>query len=199
MVRFSFRSLSWLGLWLALTGFGISQSTTKKSPPSIAEAKAFIDEAEARLMALSVDASRANWVQSTHITEDTEILSAQANERAIAAGVAFAKRATRFDGLNLPGDMGSGFSSGVSAGARPTLNPWALSLSKSDSGYNVSGSSETEKSVSPKLPQRALSLASSRSIGLSASTRDAQVRPSLLVFILNELEIFKSDNLKFSI
>ena len=105
MVRFSFRSLSWLGLCLALTGFGISQSTAKKNPPSIAEAKAFIDEAEARLMALSVDASRANWVQSTHITEDTEILSAQANERAIAAGVDFAKRATRFDGLNLPADM----------------------------------------------------------------------------------------------
>jgi len=105
MVRFSFRSLSWLGLCLALTGFGISQSTAKKNPPSIAEAKAFIDEAEARLMALSVDASRANWVQSTHITEDTEILSAQANERAIAAGVDFAKRATRFDGLDLPADM----------------------------------------------------------------------------------------------
>src|SRR5688572_9246710 len=105
MVCLSVRSLSWLGLCLVLTGSGISQSTARKSPPSIAEAKAFIDEAETRLMALSVDASRANWVQSTHITEDTEILSAQANERAIAAGVDFAKRATRFDGLNLPPDM----------------------------------------------------------------------------------------------
>ena len=56
-------------------------------------------------MTLSVDASRASWVQSTHITEDTEILSAQANERAIAAGVDFAKRATRFDGLKLPADL----------------------------------------------------------------------------------------------
>ena len=71
----------------------------------MAEAKAFIEEAEARLMALSVDASRASWVQSTHITEDTEILAAQANERAIAAGVDFAKRATRFDGLKLPSDL----------------------------------------------------------------------------------------------
>src|SRR4030095_16766321 len=97
MCGLGFRSLSWLGLCLALTGFGISQSAGKKKPPSIAEAKAFIDDAEARLMALSVDASRANWVQSTHITEDTEILSAQANERAIAAGVGFAKGGTRFD------------------------------------------------------------------------------------------------------
>ena len=105
MVRLSFGSLSWLGLCLVLTGLGISQGTPKKKLPSVAEAKAFIEEAETRLMALSVDVSRANWVQSTHITEDTEILSAQANERAIAAGVDFAKRATRFDGLNLPADL----------------------------------------------------------------------------------------------
>jgi len=105
MVRLSFQSLSWLGLCLILTGFGFTQSAAKRKPPSLAEAKTFIEEAEARLMVLSVDASRANWVQSTYITDDTEILSAQANERAIAAGVDFAKRATRFDGLNLPADM----------------------------------------------------------------------------------------------
>ncbi len=105
MVRFSFRCLSSLAFCLILTGFGIAQNTGKAKPPTLAEAKAFIEEAEARLMALSVDASRASWVQSTHITEDTEILAAQANERAIAAGVDFAKRATRFDGLKLPSDL----------------------------------------------------------------------------------------------
>jgi peptidyl-dipeptidase A len=105
MVRFGFRSLLSLLLCFILTGFGSSQNTAKGNPPSLAEAKAFIEEAEARLMIVSVDASRANWVQSTYITEDTEILAAQANERAIAAGVDFAKRATRFDGVNLPADM----------------------------------------------------------------------------------------------
>ena len=105
MVRFGFRSLLSLALGLILTGFGISQNTRKAKPPTLAEAKTFIEEAEARLMTLSVDASRASWVQSTHITEDTEILAAQANERAIAAGVDFAKRATRFDGLKLPSDL----------------------------------------------------------------------------------------------
>ena len=105
MVRFSFRCLFSLAFCLILTGFGIAQNTGKAKPPTLAEAKVFIEEAEARLMALSVDASRASWVQSTHITEDTEILAAQANERAIAAGVNFAKRATRFDGLKLPSDL----------------------------------------------------------------------------------------------
>jgi peptidyl-dipeptidase A len=72
---------------------------------TVAEAKGFLDEAEARLMALATDAGRAAWVQSTHITDDTEILAAQANERSIAATVAYAKKATRFDGLKLPEDL----------------------------------------------------------------------------------------------
>jgi len=98
-----------LGLLLGSIEFGYSQSRSTRSEPSnsltVAEARAFIEEAEAKLMGLSVNASRASWVQATYITEDTEILSAQANERAIAAGVDFAKRATQFDGLTLPANL----------------------------------------------------------------------------------------------
>src|ERR1700693_3729390 len=74
-------------------------------PATVAEANAFLDEAEANLLALATDAGRAAWVQSTHITDDTEILAAQANERSIAATVSYAKKATRFDGLKLPADL----------------------------------------------------------------------------------------------
>src|SRR5437867_3851658 len=83
----------------------------KKTPggggkaPTVAEAKAFLDDAEAKLLALATDAGRAGWVQSTYITDDTEILAAQANERQIAATVAYAKKATRFDKLKLPEDL----------------------------------------------------------------------------------------------
>jgi peptidyl-dipeptidase A len=73
-------------------------------PPTAAEAQKFVDEAEARLKALSEEAGRAEWVKNTHITEDTEILAAQANQRAISAAVEYAKRATRFDGLPLPAE-----------------------------------------------------------------------------------------------
>ena len=72
---------------------------------TLAEAKAFVDEAEAKLLALSVEASRAGWVQSTYITDDTEALAAKANERAINAGVEYAKKATRYDGLKLPAEL----------------------------------------------------------------------------------------------
>ena len=44
-------------------------------------------------------------MKATYITDDTEILAAQADERAIAAQVEFAKQATRFDGLKLPPDL----------------------------------------------------------------------------------------------
>ncbi len=77
----------------------------QRKTPTLAEAKAFVDEAEAKLLALSVEASRAGWVQSTYITDDTEALAAKANERAINAGVEYAKKATRYDGLKLPADL----------------------------------------------------------------------------------------------
>ena len=74
-------------------------------PATVAEAKAFLEEVEAKLLVLATDAGRAAWVQSTFITDDTEILAAQANERQIAATVAYAKKSTRFDKVKLPDDL----------------------------------------------------------------------------------------------
>jgi peptidyl-dipeptidase A len=73
--------------------------------PTAAEAKAFLDAAEARLLALATEAGRAGWVQSTYITDDTETLAAQANERLIAATVAYAKQAARFDKVKLSEEL----------------------------------------------------------------------------------------------
>ena len=42
--------------------------------PTPAEAKAFIDQAESKLLALSNENQRASWVQSTYITVDTEFM-----------------------------------------------------------------------------------------------------------------------------
>jgi peptidyl-dipeptidase A len=75
-----------------------------KAPPTVAEVTRFVDDAEQRLLKLWIDASRADWVKSTYITDDTEILAAQANDRQIAAGVEYAKAATRFDKLKLPAE-----------------------------------------------------------------------------------------------
>ena len=82
----------------------VSRAAAAKAPTPT-EARTFADEAEARLLDLSNDSNRADWVKSTYITDDTERLAAQANQRAIAATVSYAKAATRFDRLRLPDDV----------------------------------------------------------------------------------------------
>src|SRR5581483_11258099 len=74
-------------------------------PPSVDEARKFIEDAEARLLNVVVEANRADWVKSTYITYDTEILAAKADERAIHTQVDLAKRSARYDGLKLPNDV----------------------------------------------------------------------------------------------
>ena len=71
----------------------------------VEEAKKFLAGAEAKLLEVGVEAARADWVKSTYITEDTQLLAAKADERSINATVQLAKQATRFDGLRLPGDL----------------------------------------------------------------------------------------------
>jgi peptidyl-dipeptidase A len=65
------------------------------------EARQFVEEANAALSELSVKAARAEWVKANFITQDTEAIAAEASEQYVAASVAFAKRATRFDALEL--------------------------------------------------------------------------------------------------
>src|SRR2546423_656423 len=80
----------------------VSQSGAKGTP---AEAEKFITEAEKRLFDLNVKYSRADWVKSTFITDDTEALSADANNAVIAATTELADQSRRFDGLDLSYDV----------------------------------------------------------------------------------------------
>jgi peptidyl-dipeptidase A len=73
--------------------------------PTVAEAAKFIEDAETKLLALAVESSRADWVRSTYINYDTEILAAKADEKSIAATMELAKQATRFDGVKMPADL----------------------------------------------------------------------------------------------
>ena len=69
--------------------------------PTPEDARKFIDDAEQKLLVLGVDAQRADWIKSTYITDDTELIAAKLDERVINATVDYAKQATRFDGLQL--------------------------------------------------------------------------------------------------
>ena len=73
--------------------------------PPAEEARQFTADAEIQLLALANEAGTAAWVQANFITQDTESLSAKANERLINAQVKYAKQVARFDKLALPGDL----------------------------------------------------------------------------------------------
>jgi peptidyl-dipeptidase A len=78
---------------------------TAAPAPTVAEARKFIENAENKLLSLAVESNRADWVRSTYITYDTEILAAKADEKSIAATMELAKQATRFDRLKMPADL----------------------------------------------------------------------------------------------
>ncbi len=94
-------------LALLLSPFAIAQSPS--TPPTVAEAKAFLERAEADLLTLGNEAARAGWVQATYITDDTEALAAKANERLLTKTNEIVIAARRFNGMKLPPDMARKF------------------------------------------------------------------------------------------
>ncbi len=93
-------------LLLVLFTFLLSCATQPNAPtaaePTLAEAEKFMADAEARLQDLGLRAQRAGWVQSTFITDDTEVLAADTNKDYIAAVTELAEKARRFDRLRKP-------------------------------------------------------------------------------------------------
>ena len=70
-----------------------------------AEAERFVASAEERLLKLSVEFGRADWVKDNFITDDTELLSAVANDRLMAATTEVAREAARFDGVAVSPEL----------------------------------------------------------------------------------------------
>ncbi len=105
-------SLLWAGTFCVLAvGMSFLTSCAKTGGPEAGssatseEADKFLADAEKRLLQLNIKYSRADWVKSTYITDDTEALSANANEEVIAATTEMAEQSRRFDGLNLSPDV----------------------------------------------------------------------------------------------
>jgi len=96
---------------MAIHARGATESATaaageaKTAPPTAEEARKFVESAETQLLALWIKQSRAQWVQQTFITDDTEIISAEADQAVKAATADFAAKARRFEGLKLPEDV----------------------------------------------------------------------------------------------
>jgi peptidyl-dipeptidase A len=77
--------------------------------PTVAEAEHFISQAETRLLDLWVKSGRASWVADNFITDDTESISADADQAVKAATAQLAKEAQRYEKLQLPPDVARKF------------------------------------------------------------------------------------------
>jgi peptidyl-dipeptidase A len=84
---------------------GASQAKPAAGAPTAEEARAFLEEVNRELLRLGNAASRAGWVQATYITPDTERISADASEAYMNALTGWAKEASRFDDVALPGPL----------------------------------------------------------------------------------------------
>ncbi len=72
---------------------------------TVDDAQEFIEQTERELLELWIANERAGWVQANFITEDTDIIAADAKKRMISATMERALAATEFDGLELPPDL----------------------------------------------------------------------------------------------
>src|SRR4030095_17032360 len=84
-----------LAAFVALALSGRLSAQTNTNNPSRAEA--FVAQAEKELAAHSLLASRAEWVNQTYLTDDTDALAADFGARGTALSVRLAKGAAKFD------------------------------------------------------------------------------------------------------
>jgi peptidyl-dipeptidase A len=91
---------------LAIGFAGCSGTAVSTGAPATAEeAKKFIADVNDRMLKLGRENSQASWVQATYITDDTEAISARANQAYIDTMAKFAKQAVRFENVDVPPDV----------------------------------------------------------------------------------------------
>jgi peptidyl-dipeptidase A len=68
-----------------------------------------MQQAETRLSELSAKVNRASWVEDTFITDDTQAMSADAQDEATAVTTELVEQAKRFEKLDMPVDLARKF------------------------------------------------------------------------------------------
>ncbi len=79
----------------------VAQAPAAQKPATVEEAKAFVKRVDGDLRKLWIRQSVAEWIKSTHITDDTERNAAAMNEDVMAYLTRTAREAQRFKGLKL--------------------------------------------------------------------------------------------------
>ncbi len=107
-------------LFAVLLALVVSGCAPSEPPVTVAAAEEFMAEVEENLKTLSIRDARASWVNQNFITDDTEALASETTKEVIAQTVAYAKEATRFDGLEMPDELARKFAMLKVATTMPT-------------------------------------------------------------------------------
>jgi len=91
---------------MAATASNTENAAPQKSgPPTLQEAKEFIQAAETEITELNEYASRVYWVNANFITEDTDWLASKVGAEGAKLSTRLANKAKRYNELSLPADM----------------------------------------------------------------------------------------------
>ncbi len=84
-----------------------SNTAIKEAPVTAqpADVEKFLADVEKELVALNLENSRANWIYSNFITDDTAALAAASDQKSTEAGVRFAMEAAKFDNVQVSADQ----------------------------------------------------------------------------------------------
>ncbi|MFM1885658.1 MAG: hypothetical protein RL026_815 [Pseudomonadota bacterium] len=82
---------------------GLAACTPDPNRPAEKDAASFVARVETELRELGKEVSAASWVQATYITQDTQLLSAKANERYLAYFSQTVEQAKAFEGKPMDG------------------------------------------------------------------------------------------------
>ncbi len=105
----NFLSMLRLVVTLIFVVMGAVVNVNAESKPTVAEAEAFMNRAEARLAELAVKVNQATWVQSNFITEDTQALAAAANDEFTAVTTELVEESKKFDGVKMSPELARKF------------------------------------------------------------------------------------------
>ncbi|MGB7404300.1 MAG: M2 family metallopeptidase, partial [Pacificimonas sp.] len=93
-------TISALALATALIAAPVAADHHGDAAPTVADARSFVERAEARLADLSIYAGKAAWVNATYINIDTDFLAARAGAEYTTAAVELANEAAKYAGLD---------------------------------------------------------------------------------------------------
>jgi peptidyl-dipeptidase A len=80
-------------------------SAFAQTEPSVADARAFLDRANAALLKAATDESHAGWLGETYINEDSEATAALLSEQSSKLSLDLIAESHRFDKVTLPPEM----------------------------------------------------------------------------------------------